>query len=122
MILDSVIFLFLNMAFAIVPNPQGTYSAGRMFCAHTNTVFALETKNRSYDCTTWGTREHEPKVLWKTVLPYSVEPTTFNPSMEQDVQLCTISSLLIKGRKLFATNCRGQKFILDKNSGKLLPK
>ena len=72
--------------------------------------------------TVWATDVRTKKVLWKTGIPMSYYRGEVDPKLERDVQWNIITSFKLKGKILFVTNSKGEKFKLDSVTGKLLKK
>jgi hypothetical protein len=58
-------------------------------------------------------------LVWKTELPFKVEPTHPNSDLEEDAQMCIVTGLQTKGSKLIATDCHGKQYVLSQKTGRL---
>jgi hypothetical protein len=110
--------LFLFLAQAKITDPEGIYRAGRLYCSHANTVFVIETKDKSFRCNAVDFTKH--KTLWTVKLPFKVEPDKYNENLERDVQLCIVQHLMFEAKNLLARDCTSRVHVLDPKDGKWL--
>jgi hypothetical protein len=110
-VLLSIVFVLAPLgepALAKIGDPAPLVREGVSYRSHAHTVRATDV--------------HTQELLWETVIPMSAYKARYDPSLEEDAQWNVITSLEIEGNVLVVTNSKGQKFRLDRKSGKPLKK
>lgn len=59
------------------------------------------------------------KIIWKTVLYQNIEPDTYIPGLERDVQWVVIKELKIKGSLIQAIDSKTRVYFVNKVTGKI---
>ena len=105
--------------FAKIGDPPGVAGSDRFFCSHENQVFAIRTKDRSFNCAAYDSNRRSPPLIWKTILPFDIQPQNLKPDLEQDVQLCIIQDLSLEKSTLVVHDCHRNSYRLNAKTGAL---
>jgi hypothetical protein len=100
-------------ALAKIGDPPGAYDHHRLFCGHGNVVSAYRAKNKDDQCGLPG------KLLWKTELPFKMQPEHLDHGLEEDVQWCRVTGVYLYEGNLKAYDCHRNEYLLDPKTGKM---